>query len=540
MRLPWRERKGTTPWLRPLGGAVAVCLLAVAIGSGSLGKLVSQVAHLGTSHQEQPASTGPDFSPSGSAGPTSPPVRVCGNNAIVGQGPTSPPARAIIVRAGDNGNVNWSRSHATYWFAPGVHTLGAGQYTQIIPGSGSRYVGAPGAVIDGQHANFYAFGGDAPGVTISYLTVRNFGQLGGNQNEGVVNQDSASNWTVDHSTVRDNAGAGIMLGSGDTLTYDCLERNQQYGFNAYSPNGPDNLTLDHNEIADNDTYNWESRQPGCGCSGGGKFWDVTNATITSNWVHGNSSVGLWADTNNQGFEFSGNYISENYAYGLIYEISYNALIQDNTFVRNGLGAGPKNAGFPTSAIYISESGADSRVHGRFSNVFRIVQNTFIDNWGGVILWENSNRFCNSPSNTSSGVCTLVAPNVATIQSCNSHDIARQPYYDDCRWKTQNVQVAHNTFDFDPDDLGQACTTTNECGFQGVFSEYGTYPSWSPYTAHSVEDHITYGQNNQFSANLYNGPWEFMAHEQGNVVSWSQWRANPYNQDNGSRLKMSDG
>ena len=34
---------------------------------------------------------------------------------------------------------------------------------------------------------------------------------------------------------------------------------------------------------------------------------------------------------------------------------------------------------------------------------------FIDNWGGVILWENSNRFCNSPDNTSTGYCTLVEP-----------------------------------------------------------------------------------------------------------------------------------
>ena len=29
-----------------------------------------------------------------------------------------------------------------------------------------------------------------------------------------------------------------MLGSDNTLSYDCLKDNQQYGFNAYSPNGP--------------------------------------------------------------------------------------------------------------------------------------------------------------------------------------------------------------------------------------------------------------------------------------------------------------
>ena len=100
-----------------------------------------------------------------------------------------------------------------------------------------------------------------------------------------------------------------------------------------------NLVIDHNEIVGNDTYDWEKHQPGCGCTGGGKFWDVNGAVITDNWVHGNHSVGLWADTNNRGFDIEDNYIEGNFNSGLIYEISYNALIKGNAFVRNGLGAG---------------------------------------------------------------------------------------------------------------------------------------------------------------------------------------------------------
>ena len=57
-------------------------------------------------------------------------------------------------------------------------------------------------------------------------------------------------------------------------------------------------------------------------------------------------------------------------YGLIYEISYNAKISGNIFIRNGIGTGPKNRGFPTSAIYISESGSDSRVPGPVRRDFR--------------------------------------------------------------------------------------------------------------------------------------------------------------------------
>jgi hypothetical protein len=421
-----------------------------------------------------------------------------------------------------------------------VHTLASGQYTQIIPGRKSTYIGAPGAILDGRKDNLYAFGGNATGVTISYLTVRNFGGEGENQDQGVVNENSMSGWTIDHSTIKDNAGAGVMLGSRNTLSHDCIADNQQYGFNAYSPSGPVDLVLKNNEIAGNDTYNWEAHSPDCGCTGGGKFWEVKNAIIENNWIHDNKSVGLWADTNNRGFELKNNYISGNYDYGLIYEISYNAVIEQNTFVRNGLQNGPKGRGFPTAAIYISESGSDQRVRGSFDSSFLIAKNSFIDNWGGVILWENADRFCNSPANTSSGTCTLVDPSVATIKSCNATNIKQQPYFGDCRWKTQNVQVQDNMFSFKPSDIGPSCTPANECGFQGVFSEYGTYPNWSPYHKTVVEQNITYNQNNHFKANTYIGPWIFMVYEQGNVVNWAQWQGKPYQQDKGSTLNTANG
>ena len=295
--------------------------------------------------------------------------------------------------------------------------------------------------------------------------------------------------------------------------------------------------LDHNEIIGNDTYDWEAKVPGCGCSGGGKFWDVDGAVITNNWVVDNRSAGLWADTNNRGFEIRNNYIADNYSYGIIYEISYNAEIVNNTFVRNGLGAGPQNTGFPTSAIYISESGADSLVSSDYNQTFRITGNSFVNNWGGVILWENANRFCNSPANTSTGACTLVDPSVVNLKSCNPKNIKKPLYLSDCRWKVQNVSVDHNTFDFNPSSIGADCSPQRNCGFQGIFSQYGTYPSWSPYQGILVERHITFGQNNRFSRNTYNGPWQFMAEQQGNVVSWWQWRSDPDGQDKGSSLRV---
>jgi hypothetical protein len=74
----------------------------------------------------------------------------------------------------------------------------------------------------------------------------------------------------------------------------------------------------------------------------------------------------------------------------------------------------------------------------------------------------------------------------------------------------------------------------------VFSEYGTYPKWSPYRKTIVEQQITYDQNNHFRANTYVGPWVFMVYEQGNVVNWAQWQGKPYQQDKGSTLSTSNG
>jgi hypothetical protein len=79
--------------------------------------------------------------------------------------------------------------------------------------------------LDGHHENWYAFGGSAPGVTIQFLTVQNFGFACDNNNEGVVNHDSAEGWTVESSTVRNNAGAVVMLGSENRLVNNCLRND---------------------------------------------------------------------------------------------------------------------------------------------------------------------------------------------------------------------------------------------------------------------------------------------------------------------------
>ncbi len=462
-------------------------------------------------------------SASAASAPTSPTALVCGNGAIL-TGPSSAPSGAVVVAAGDNANTTLDTPNTTYWFAPGVHTLGGSEYGQIIPSNGDTYIGGPGAILNGQNLNLFAFTQQATGVTIKYLTIENFLAT---QDQGVVNHDSGVGWTVANDTIENTAqGAALMLGTNSITTNDCLTHNGQYGFNGYSAAGDSDVTVTNNEISFNDTAGYDTPGgpggDGCGCAGGGKFWATNGATVTGNYVHDNQDPGIWADTDNTGFNISNNYIARNGAQGIMYEISYNANITNNTLIDNGWTAGPQNPGFPTGALYVSESGGDARVPGAYSGQFNVTGNVFTDNWGGVLLWENANRFC---SDGYDDVCTLVGPSTYSVASCGTHLPTATPsgnpdYFDNCRWKTQNVTVSNNTFNFNPADIGPTCTDGNACGDQGLISEYG---SSAPFGAWVVPENITNNQNNHFLDNTYHGPWTFDSFN-GDFVDAAQWTA----------------
>ncbi|MEV4314105.1 right-handed parallel beta-helix repeat-containing protein [Actinocrispum sp. NPDC049592] len=469
------------------------------------------------------------------SGLPSAPTIVCGNASLL-DGPAQAPQGAITVPAGDNSGFDFRQAGRTYWFATGRHTLGTDVFSQIKPSDNSTYVGAPGAVLDGQNVNRYAFVGEATGVTVKYLTITDFGGPESNRDEGVLNHDGASHWTVTNNTVQHSGGAGVFIGSDNLVRNNCLKENGQYGFSMYKATKGElhDITLDGNEIAGNNTDDWETKLQ-CGCTGGGKFWDAHTVRVTGNYVHDNKSVGLWADTNNYDFLFEGNWIEANDAQAIFYEISYNAVIRGNVIKGNLRKAGAERIkeqdNFPDAAIYISESGGDARVPSTMigAPVLDISDNLIQDNYNGIALWENADRFCNSPANSSEGYCTLVNPQ-ATLSTCVAGTINTAPYLDDCRWKTQNVRVHDNDLRTDPANILPGCFP-DYCGHNAILSNWGTYPDWSPYMQDLVQQNITFNQNNVFTHNHYTGSWRFMARDTGlDLLTPAQWQAAPYHQD----------
>lgn len=454
---------------------------------------------------------------------------ICDNQV---PGPATAPPGAVTVDPGvDRDLATRTKSNppgTTFWLAPGVHTLGTDEFSQVATKDGNTYLGAPGATLDGRGMNNYAFTTAARDVTIRHLVIRGFVPP---QDQGVVNHNSGDGWVIEHNTIEENRGAGLMAGAGQQVRYNCLRNNGQYGMNAYQPgNNITGLVVEFNEIVGNNTEDWEVRSPGCGCSGGVKFWSVDGADVRFNWVHDNRGTALWADTNNNDFLIEGNLIEDNDGEAVFYETSYNLVVRNNQIERNALVSGKVFADegdeFPVAAIYLSESGGEPRVPARTDKI-EIYGNDFVDNWSGITAWENADRFCNSAANTSTGSCTRLVPSVS---ECVQPGIASEPLYGDCRWKTQRVDIHDNWFGYSPEVVGCYPGFT---GRMAVLANYGTFPDWSPYMAEVIQRAITFDQQVQWRDNSYSGSWTFMAGEFGRSFSVVEWQGDPYGQDPGS-------
>jgi hypothetical protein len=278
-----------------------------------------------------------------------------------------------------------------------------------------------------------------------------------------------------------------------------------------------------------------------------------DAVVEDNYIYNNYNVGLWFDTDNVGAFVEGNYIAGNWGGGMIYEISYNADIVGNTFADNGWGSGSYSgpADFPLGdALYVNGSGGNATVNQGVYDPLTISDNVFTDNWNGVVIYQNPNRICGTSGNTSTGFCTLVDPSTYTASSCPVHITGSTPtgqpnYFDGCQWKSTNIVVSGNVFNFDPADIvnakpalpdekGSDCysgssnldTSKNPpvgndywCGFNGMFAAVGSTPPFAGYIVANAlmgkrDPSGEVPDQNVWKDNVYNGPWAFQAYVQG--------------------------
>ena len=78
--------------------------------------------------------------------------------------------------------------------------------------------------------------------------------------------------------------------------------------------------------------------PGCGCSGGGKWWGTLNANIVDNafvedGIGGGGQPVIWLDNGNAGTLIEGNYFYRDAGSAIVNETGYNMRVDGQPFSR---------------------------------------------------------------------------------------------------------------------------------------------------------------------------------------------------------------
>jgi len=174
-------------------------------------------------------------------------------------------------------------------------------------------------------ATRFAFKSSAENVLIKGLVIEKYYNPA---QDGAVDGDHGKGWRIEHTELRLNSGAGVAVGTNGAIV-DCkIHHNGQLGVNA---SGSTNILIEGNEIWANNIYgfdfDWEA--------GGVKSSNSDRVTMRHNHVHDNVGPGLWCDINCRNVVYEGNTVEYNAGPGIHHEISYAAVIRNNTLRQNG-------------------------------------------------------------------------------------------------------------------------------------------------------------------------------------------------------------
>ena len=282
-----------------------------------------------------------------------------------------------------------------------------------VSGSQSGYTIGVGSLDSAVVAHTPIYYADNSGdVTVSYLDIDNDQHI----TTGTIY--TGTGWTITHNNIHDGysngPGYGVALYGGDegTFEYNCLSKMGDYGVNIFGSNNK----FDYNEVYES---NYQP-DPGCGCSGGGKWWGTLNADILDNaFVNESPGDGLpiWLDNGNSGTLISGNYFDKTYGSAVHSETGFDLDVTNNLFLDNGWGDGVGGCGDNClGAVNINQSGGFNVPGSRYENQIIVSGNQFINDWSGVSIWEAGGRTCEDSGEgwpDDAGYCSGGYPNSAT-------------------------------------------------------------------------------------------------------------------------------
>jgi len=258
------------------------------------------------------------------------------------------------------------------------------------------------------------YGGLAADVSIEYLDISHDLHV----TTGTVY--TGSGWTITHNEIHDGystPGYGVAIYGGDqgTIEYNCLSKMGDYGVNLFGSNG----RFDYNEIYESNYRH----DPGCGCSGGGKWWGTLNDDIVDNAFVNDSPGGgipVWLDNGNSGTFISGNYFYMSYRSAIDSETGFDLDVTGNLFMDGGWGSGSGGCGYNCDgAVELNSSGGFNVPGSRYENEVLVSNNQFVDDWQGIDIWQAGSRSCENSGESwpdDAAYCAGGFPNSASTTS----------------------------------------------------------------------------------------------------------------------------
>lgn len=263
--------------------------------------------------------------------------------------PPPPPPEGTVITPGTSIQtaINAAATGASFVLAVGEHRPSA----PLVPKTGQSFTCADGAIISGNNSVRHAFTGSAADVVIDGCIIEKFTNPA---QQGAVHGDGTLRWIVRNNEIRNNAGVGLRVGHGMQVLNNHVHHNLQLGIGGIG----DDVLVEGNEIAFNNytnaySWGWEA--------GGTKFVLTNRLIVRNNWAHHNNGPGLWTDIDNINSTIENNLVEDNVAMGIWHEISYAAVIRNNTVRRNAANY-PAPQWFYGAGILISAS-RDVEVYG---------------------------------------------------------------------------------------------------------------------------------------------------------------------------------
>jgi Right handed beta helix region len=295
--------------------------------------------------------------------------------------------------------------------------IGADPYTiEAVSGQQSGYsLTVKGGLDHPVAAGTPVYYGDlAADVSVQYLDISHDAHL----TTGTIY--TGTGWTITHNDIHDGysaPGYGVAIFGGDqgTIEYNCLSKMGNYGVNLFGSNS----RFDYNEVYES---NYKP-DPGCGCSGGGKWWGTLNADIVDNAFVDDSPAGgipVWLDNGNSGTLISGNYFYMSYGMAVDSETGFDLHVTGNLFMDGGWGKGSGGCGNNCDgAVGLNSSGGFNVPGSRYENQVLISNNQFVNDWQGIDIWQAGARSCENSGEgwpDDASYCSGGFPNSASTAS----------------------------------------------------------------------------------------------------------------------------